>query len=410
MFKPVEPRTAPPPKCHHILRGKQCPYIKICKYDHVIEQPIINENTITYYLDDRVKERNSFTVLRRTLEENNLVCIKINRRELLKSKYNLHWGVHFPKIKLHPDTLINHFPNSHELTHKYLMCDHLSNFNFLPESYVLPRDSHEFSQTINQHKLWIVKPVANGEGKNIRILTHEQVLTDTNIHQRAGRCESKTKRNIVSLYIDNPLLVNNKKVDVRLYVLLKSGHQIYLYNDGIVRSASEIYDNDLNSLENSYKHITNNTINNKKMADIINGGHDECFGSFNNKSFKNLMNELNHDPVFDLKHLVLQSINHTIYSEKYKDHVYDSGETFDQVKSKCFEVLGFDVLFDSNLKPYLLEVNSMPDLNGMGRNGSVVLGVNFSIKANMLANAMNIVFCQNGKEKEHLGDFIQVQD
>lgn len=29
----------------------------------------------------------------------------------------------------------------------------------------------------------------------------------------------------------------------------------------------------------------------------------------------------------------------------------------------CFEILGFDILIDQNLKPYILEVNHAPSLN-----------------------------------------------
>jgi tubulin polyglutamylase TTLL6/13 len=29
----------------------------------------------------------------------------------------------------------------------------------------------------------------------------------------------------------------------------------------------------------------------------------------------------------------------------------------------CFEILGFDIIVDSNLKPYILEVNHAPSLN-----------------------------------------------
>lgn len=29
----------------------------------------------------------------------------------------------------------------------------------------------------------------------------------------------------------------------------------------------------------------------------------------------------------------------------------------------CFEILGFDIILDQNLKPYILEVNHAPSLN-----------------------------------------------
>ena len=48
---------------------------------------------------------------------------------------------------------------------------------------------------------------------------------------------------IVSKYIDNPLLINGHKSDLRLYVLVTSYDPliIYLYEEGLVRSQQQLY-------------------------------------------------------------------------------------------------------------------------------------------------------------------------
>lgn len=41
-------------------------------------------------------------------------------------------------------------------------------------------------------------------------------------------------------------------------------------------------------------------------------------------------------------------------------HVYKSCQPDDHDNSMAFEILGFDVMLDRNLKPYLIEVNHSP--------------------------------------------------
>ena len=73
------------------------------------------------------------------------------------------------------------------------------------------------------------------------------------------------ERTVVSKYISNPLLINNHKFDLRIYVLLTSIDplRIYVYNEGLVRFATEPYNNQKTSLKNMYSHLTNYSINKK---------------------------------------------------------------------------------------------------------------------------------------------------
>lgn len=55
--------------------------------------------------------------------------------------------------------------------------------------------------------------------------------------------------------------------------------------------------------------------------------------------------------------------------------------------SNCFELLGFDVLLDDQMKPWLLEVNLCPSLN-------VETPLDIEIKTKMLVDLFNLVGMQ----------------
>ena len=67
-------------------------------------------------------------------------------------------------------------------------------------------------------------------------------------------------------------------------------------------------------------------------------------------------------------------------------------------KSGFFELYGFDVLLDENLKPWVLEVNMMPSL-------ACDSELDFSIKAPLIADALNIVGIRPANDP-HLGSII----
>lgn len=54
---------------------------------------------------------------------------------------------------------------------------------------------------------------------------------------------SQSEQHVISKYISNPLLLNSYKFDIRLYVLVTSIDplKVYIYNEGLVRFASEPY-------------------------------------------------------------------------------------------------------------------------------------------------------------------------
>ena len=67
----------------------------------------------------------------------------------------------------------------------------------------------------------------------------------------------------VSRYVARPYLINGTKFDLRLYVLLTGVNplRIYLYDDGLVRFASNKYTNDSSRVGDVFMHLTNYSIN-----------------------------------------------------------------------------------------------------------------------------------------------------
>ncbi len=100
----------------------------------------------------------------------------------------------------------------------------------------------------NPEQLWIVKPVAAAQGKGIFITKEEAKIP-------------KKSSNVCSLYIMNPLLINEIKFDLRLYVGITSFNplRVYLYEEGIVWFASSKYSND--NVDSKFAHLTNYSIN-----------------------------------------------------------------------------------------------------------------------------------------------------
>lgn len=66
-------------------------------------------------------------------------------------------------------------------------------------------------------------------------------------------------------------MINGKKFDMRMYVLVTSFHplRVYLYNEGLARFATEQYSNDPNILKNKFVHLTNFSINKRNTKNYV---------------------------------------------------------------------------------------------------------------------------------------------
>ena len=98
--------------------------------------------------------------------------------------------------------------------------------------------------------LYILKPVASSCGRGIKVIGKK-----TKINRKDGYLASK--------YLSYPHLINGLKYDLRVYVLVTSYDplRIYVYNDGLVRFATEPYSLNPSDLKKRFVHLTNFSVN-----------------------------------------------------------------------------------------------------------------------------------------------------
>lgn len=306
--------------------------------------------------------------------------------------------------KLNEYQRFNHFPCTSQLGRKDNLWKNFNrmknlfdkDFNFVPRTFIFPEDKNKFHKVYDKEKMYIIKPVASSRGRGIKLLT---------------KLRSIPERCLVSEYISNPLVINNKKFDLRLYVVITSYNplKIYLYDEGLVRFASEDYeildedeyivnednDNDDEDEENNNKsakkifnknkfgHITNYTINkSSENFDKNVSDSNQCIGSkWSLTALKKYFSENN--------------LNFSATWEKVKDLVIKSvllnaDETIQTVReltdkrNNLFELYGFDVLLDVDLNSWLLEVNLNPSLN-------CETNLDLKIKTTLVTDIMNLI-------------------
>uniref|UniRef100_A0A0R3RV02 Tubulin--tyrosine ligase-like protein 5 n=1 Tax=Elaeophora elaphi TaxID=1147741 RepID=A0A0R3RV02_9BILA len=258
---------------------------------------------------------------------------------------------------------VNHFPRSFLLTRKDKLYECLgraqtlfgSSYNIVPEFFVTPKDYRKFVEHFNAQshglKPFIVKPVASSRGNGIFII------------QSPGDIPLGSPM-LVSRYIENPYLLNGHKFDLRLYVLVTSFYPLvaYIYSEGLARFASEKYSNSAKSYEQHFSHLTNYSLNKNngkfirnESADTEDCGHKWTLGALLRKLQSNGVDvNLLMVRVEDVVLKALFSVQGQIAAAS-KNVVAHS--------KCCFELFGFDILVDTDLKPWLLEVNLSPSLS-----------------------------------------------
>jgi len=134
--------------------------------------------------------------------------------------------------------------------------------------------------------------------------------------------------------------------------------QVHLFREGLVRFSSERYDT--GNLTNVYSHLTNSSIN--KFSGSFGGG--TTYGSDGKWTFAQLRSYFSSNNLdWELTWVKIETVI-TCTCLNLINLLPDM--------SCCFELLGFDIMLDDKLKPWLIEVNSGPAMSMDGQADLVV--------------------------------------
>ncbi|XP_012272685.1 probable tubulin polyglutamylase TTLL2 isoform X2 [Orussus abietinus] len=287
------------------------------------------------------------------------VCTERGWREYtgetaFRDRWNLWWRTGcFPLSHyrtLLPWQFINHIPKGSSICRKDNLLRHMkcmrkvygSVYDFSPSGYNLPSEytklAADCSRRDNDDRVWIYKPVGQSQGRGIFLFRKLCDLTYDNVA-------------VVQRYIEKPLLIGGYKFDLRLYVCVPSYRPltVYLYREGLARFATDKFSLDI--LDNPYSHLTNCSLNKlgpgySQKKERVGSG---CKWTL--RQLRRYLEQVGHEDWF-LWQRIACIVSLTILSQA-------AGIP---KSANCFELFGFDILIDENLKPWLLEVNVSPAL------------------------------------------------
>ena len=190
-----------------------------------------------------------------------------------------------------------------------------------------------------------MKPCGKARGIGIFLINKLSQLKKWSRESKSSLPVPTTRETyVISRYIGNPLLIGGKKFDLRIYVLVTSFRPLkaYIYKMGFCRFCTVRYNQSTSELDNLFIHLTNVSI--QKNADDYNAQHG---GKWTLESLRLYLSSTMGDAVTDK---LFDDINwQIIHSLKSVCWIMNSDR-------HCFEIYGFDVIIDDNMKPWLIEV------------------------------------------------------
>nr|XP_039257520.1 uncharacterized protein LOC120334135 [Styela clava]XP_039257521.1 uncharacterized protein LOC120334135 [Styela clava] len=318
---------------------------------------------------------------------------------------------------------VNKLPGMLEISHKVQLSRILKRmqtlypgeFDFYPTSWVIPEQYHQFigevgtaagsknkngrftpdnkvrkSSIPTTPRTFIVKPDAGRQGDGIYLVTDP----------RDVQAEVGTRPSIVQEYIDSPLLLEGYKFDLRIYVVISriDPVEIYICKEGLARLCTTPYEAPTKqNVKNTFMHLTNYSLN-KNSEDFV---QTDAAGTGSKRTLTSV-EELLEKKGYDVKRMrkeIKQLAVKTILAILPDLAIWSHASNITK-NTRCFQILGFDVMLTSELKAYLLEVNAAPSLRidavhevepDSGVFETVISAVDEQVKVTLIRDTLELV-------------------
>ncbi|XP_046734970.1 tubulin glycylase 3A-like [Diprion similis] len=196
--------------------------------------------------------------------------------------------------------------------------------------------------------IWILKPSDKSLGKGIVLIDRlSDILNKLNLTAREGM------QYVVQKYIERPLLVYNKKIDVRQWFLITSTHPlvVWMYRDILIRFASR--DFTLDDFHESI-HLCNTMVQIKYRTCQHQESRVPKELHWNLEDFKNYLKGMNQEFAWDK--IILPGIKQNLIGA-----LLASQENMANQKNS-FQLYGADFVIMDDFSVWLIEINTNPRL------------------------------------------------
>eukprot|EP00906_Rhabdomonas_costata_P035348 RCo049660 len=335
-------------------------------------------------------------------------------KETEDDDWDFHWADKqwmcevFDHIHLNERQRVNHFRNYYELCRKDLLIKNLkrmrrtleregkteeaAKYDFFPPTFVLPVEYGMFQEEFKKAPcVWIMKPIGQCQGRGIFLFNKLQQIADWKKDTRFGAGDQNSVETyIVQRYVDRPLLVGGRKFDLRVYCLVTSYQPltVWLYRSAFCRFTHQRFSMNVKEIGERYIHLTNVAV--QKTAP----GYTKTQGcKWSIRKLKlflmSKVGEQEANQLFaDIQGVMLRAllaVQKLMISDKH-----------------CFELYGYDILIDADLKVWLLEVNASPSI-------SAETSADYDLKFNLLMDMLNLVDMEGKRDassdETHCGGF-----
>ncbi|NXC22398.1 TTL13 polyglutamylase, partial [Corythaeola cristata] len=216
-----------------------------------------------------------------------------------------------------------------------------------------------------KNRMFICKPDSGCQGRGIFVTRNPEEIK----HGQHMICQQ---------YISKPFLIDGFKFDMRIYVLVTSCDplRIFVYEEGLARFATMRYTDP--SSRNLVKKGS------FKKTRVVSVALISCPPHRKLSTLKAWMTDNSYNTTKlweDIEDVIIKTL---ISAHPVVKHHYQSCFPKHTAGCACFEILGFDILLDRKLKPWLLEVNHSPSFTTDSR-------LDREVKDALLCDTINLI-------------------